>query len=733
MVSGKTRNGPAGNFLRFGSLQPAIASNFQAPDDAPGTCMTRDEIRLAIERTLTPDCFLVRGGRLAVEHRPREETAWEVFRGHLLDQRQTRQQREFEAWDITLHPAGDGPPQPLLSVKIDAAEGRLYVTRAILVFGWEAYEAEPNVIESRSTQVWIRELVGTLRLDRFSRVVDLQRQLAKCLLLAVSGASRLPITSIESPLPAFAVGQLAYFPWLANRDNSGGGAKAPLANAQELIEEALSPHVTVFGRSQVLETVLRTSSPEEAPQLAGAFLERWRANGWPDSDLAPVWRGFFNHLALTPHTVLAANVPAWLERLAYDERLGPSPAIDVTGYMLRHLVRHLTAFDLETFHNQGSDYPDALLLDGLLKLYLRLIERYPGCFEDKGGRAQERELRYRRRALRQGWLLRKLHEGLPVPDAPTSPGDNQRVLPAPWTHVPDEQLSQKARRRKWLFASDPTEHLAGTNARRVLEQSFADLGAAAELRELGMAVYLDRPLGIERPPGEMDRTPLLSYEAFSGAVAAGRLVKLRQFGCIQADCYEAWLDRLDAIAPSGLPARQFDGTPRPGAAALEDALRIANDFAFVRTTRQSLNEFLEGYDWQALQERSPDTHRWLAQSPHVLLIRRPNRNPIGIQRPIGNEGPFGIWGPNGIHGPTGVSLLAYDEGLQPRLELGVGSGAGEPVQYVEEAGREYALCGLQLLTIWEAATQENGAAAGEWRECRIDDVWLAPSFRLSRL
>ena len=49
-------------------------------------------------------------------------------------------------------------------------------------------------------------------------------------------------------------------------------------------------------------------------------------------------------------------------------------------WLLRQLGRHLTAYDLVTFHHRGANYPDALLLDDLLRRYLLRIERTPELF-----------------------------------------------------------------------------------------------------------------------------------------------------------------------------------------------------------------------------------------------------------------------------------------------------------------------------------------------------------------
>ena len=63
--------------------------------------------------------------------------------------------------------------------------------------------------------------------------------------------------------------------------------------------------------------------------------------------------------------------------------------------------------------------------------------------------------RLRRRALRQAWLIRRRYEGWPVPDLPTSPGENNRVLPPSHPRVPEEQILQPSRRTRRLYADDP--------------------------------------------------------------------------------------------------------------------------------------------------------------------------------------------------------------------------------------------------------------------------------------
>src|SRR5207244_4963663 len=130
--------------------------------------------------------------------------------------------------------------------------------------------------------------------------------------------------------------------------------------------------------------------------------------------------------------------------------------------------------------------------------------------------------------LRQGWLLRCRYQGLPVPDLPTSAGENLRVLPSPYLRVPEEQILIPAKRTKRLFAgtelSQPKEFVLA----EALRQSMVDLQHPAELRELGMALFLDRPLGLFKAPTEPDQTLLFSYEAYSATVAEQRLQYLAQ-------------------------------------------------------------------------------------------------------------------------------------------------------------------------------------------------------------
>src|SRR5262249_22729605 len=146
---------------------------------------------------------------------------------------------------------------------------------------------------------------------------------------------------------------------------------------------------------------------------------------------------------------------AFLRELVRTSDISLEQYVDFLGWLLRQIGRHLTAYDLVKFHHRGANYPDALLLDAVLKEYFHLIELEPGLFES--GEAS----RVRRRALRQGCLLRVHYEGLPVPDHPSSPGENARVLPPPYDErIPDEQFVDPSQRTRKLYDADPlTAHL----------------------------------------------------------------------------------------------------------------------------------------------------------------------------------------------------------------------------------------------------------------------------------
>jgi len=507
-----------------------------------------------------------------------EELSWEIFRGRLLDPAHTREQKLFRSWNVHLVERGQPSPEPVVSVKWDRAAGQLHITRGLLCYVWEAYDAGNNVILTRETTKWVRELVGTISEEQFPNADDLRREIADRVFRAVVGTSRLPLNPIEAPLPVFSLGQLAFF-------DEPDSSKRVVRSFQELIRNSLSRDWPCQHAAKLLEFVLRIVRPDEVREATRLFAECWTNNGKNLTDLPRLFRTMFNEVSLSPYTNFVDNALAFLHALVEQGSAGIEDQIDLLSYLLRQLCRHLTAYDLIAFHHRGANYPDALLLDAVLKAFLNLIDEHAGLFS-----SDDRPSRLRRRALRQACLLRRFYEGHLVPDAPTSPGENARVLPPPHVRVPEEQLLQPLKRRKQLYAGDPTLELLGPRARATLRESLHDLEHADELRELGMAIFIDRPLGHGKAPGEPDQTPLLSHEAFSRSIAERRLSELSRFD--ERLPLGALRNQLGALPVKGFPAADVALPGRP-VVSLADARRVADDFVFLRTLPASAGQLFD--------------------------------------------------------------------------------------------------------------------------------------------
>ncbi|REK08975.1 MAG: hypothetical protein DWQ37_19110 [Planctomycetota bacterium] len=638
-------------------------------------------VRGAIEQVLRPGCFFVAAPEAFRVESAEETVPWEVFRGHLLDAAMARTSETFESWHVyvdSVAPAGTPPPAPLVSIRWSQPSELLYVTRQILTYGFEAYEDPPGVILTRPIQKWTSELVGQIDLAETTQT-SLVDELGQLLLLAVIGTSRLPITSLETPLPAFSLGRLAYQPGLS--------ADRPYDDALDFLNASLASRGPVVAEAKVLESALRVEGSEVA-DLADALVTAAARHepGW----LVDLVRAVFNGVALAPYTNFGDRFVKLVEHLATRDAFGPARAVDALGYMLRHLCRHLTAFDLTVFHNFGANYPDALFLDVLLKALLDLGEQQPALLLDAGASA-----RRGRRALRQAALVRRHYEGHRVPDAPTSTGENTRVLPAPFVRVPEEQIRETSRRRRTLFADDPTDTLLSGPTREAIELGLAELDQPGELRELGMAQFLDRPLGALKEAGEVDRTPLVSYEACSRMIIRRRLQELTTFGWIDSSRRDALTESLAAFEMRGVPAAEIATQQRPGVVSLTDAGQAAPDFVLLRTTRGSLDAVLAAYDWQALADTAPDVYRCLREERDVLLV------------------------PHALPDDSDVSCLRLIVGGVLRLELGFPS-RGPRAPYRELAGVEW-LTRLELRRVWNL----SGDGAVTQRELRGRDLSIS--------
>lgn len=659
-----------------------------------------DELRGAIASALAPSNFFVAPpGELRIEHIARESLPWEFFLGHLLDETQTRQTRTLESWHAWLdQPGGAAAERPLVSVHLDSATREAFVTRNIHVHGHAVTEQTPGVLETRPMQKWLREYVG-----RWTAVDDLrnassalEEALATLLDKAYFGGSRLPVASHESPLPAMALGRTAWFAPCTDAcldafrrnprrqretthqcqtlaDASGyedsfpaPTAASPLRRAAELIDAAYCRREL---RQQVrrIDLALRASTLEELPTIVERLWQRLIELTDPAAAAAPLIGAWFNQLALTPYQPLAGKLVVVMRALSRADRLGPEQVSDVLCRLLRSLAWHLTAFDLKTFHNFGADYPDLLLLDDLLKLLLELSQT---CVEPYA--AREPLAARRRAALLQAVLVRQRYRGLPVPDAPTSPGDNQRVWPAEIPRTSDEAIFNVSRRTKSLFTGDDL-NLRGPDAavfRGALAQAAAELESdqADLLRELGFALFLDRPLGAAKSPGEIDRTPLLSYVAYSPTIAVRRLAELHAQGWLDAEQRRALTRRTWSLQVPGYALEVFHGRPRPGVATLADAPLVSPDFVFLRTTRSSLDNFLAGFDRSELRAADPQAADWLESAPQVLLIR------TSAWPPAREKLPF---------------MTAFDETMTPRVAVFLSHAVDDSLVYEERSGREY--------------------------------------------
>ena len=560
-----------------------------------------------------------------------ETIPWEIFQGRLVDAAHTRQTATFLSWHVFDTDTTHGPVEPMVSVKLDVADRRIHVVRGLLAYVWTP-RTVGNVIESEEAVRWMRELVGTIALDDFASLEPLRDELICTIWQAVVGTSRLPLHSVEAPLPGYLFGQLhyVYAPWRQDSDLANESATQ--------IMEGLRESLAWPEKVKLIEFALRRGAIDELVEHVAHL------------PLPRVLRAMFQAVSLSPYTSFVDHALAFIDRAVERGRMSADERIDFLSWLLRQLARHLTAYDLVTFHYRGANYPDALLLDAALRAYLREIERDADAFLGDAARM-------RRRALRQACLLRRHYEGHLVPDAPTSPGENARVLPASHPRVPEEQLAQTLRRRRELYANEPISKLLGPNARRVFEASMRDLVHMDEQMELGIGVFIDRPLGYLKAAAEPDQTPMLAHEAFSLSLTKRRRDEL------QALCGELELSvEVPAVevTVSGLSHEAVAACPRP-VVALSDVRKVSGDFVILRTLPGGMATLIEQLDWRPVR--------------HLLEESR-----IRLWIPARNE--------------NGESVIdVYDESLHRRLRLVVDTSEG----YVTRAGIEMPRAGLRVV------------------------------------
>jgi hypothetical protein len=573
-----------------------------------------DAASRAIAEVLRPGHFFAGPPtHLDWEHQEAEHLPWEIFRGQLVQRHLTRQTATLESWNIFLVQEGQRSGEPLLSLKLDRDRGVLYLVRGILCHAWEGYSGGDNVYLSREVERWVRELSSTIDLDAIGDEYMLRTELALAVLRAVAGLSRLPLTSVESPLPGFTLGEVGYFwrgtPPLQHR---------PLSSWRELLDHH-DPAWPQAVRTKWLDFLLRATVVDQVPELAALWIGR------TDSAVSTLrlLRAVFNDIALSPWTDFVHKTLDFLRQLEGRGYLTAEQHIDFLGWLLRQLARHLTAYDLTTFHHRGANYPDALLLDAALKELLRLLELHHDLFPGAGAAACLRQ-----RALRLAWLHRRRYEEHPVPDAPTSPGENARVLPSPHVRVPDEQILNLGRRPRRLYHGDPLPGHVGTKGRGVLAQCGRDLLKPEELRELGLAIFIERPLGAGKTPGEPDPSPLLAHEAFSRSLAERACRELARDPLlgITADDVAECCKLLAEEAPPGLPVSVLPAD-LPRVVSLADASKAALDFVVLRTLPSSVRAFLA---WPAVAHALSQRGIQLDPAADWLIVARinPRNEPV---------------------------------------------------------------------------------------------------------
>jgi hypothetical protein len=224
---------------------------------------------------------------------------------------------------------------------------------------------------------------------------------------------------------------------------------------------------------------------------------------------------------------------------------------------------------------------------------------------------------------------------------------------------------------------------------------MADLPQASELRELGTATFLARPLGCRKRPGEVDRTPLVGYEAYSRMLARQRLAQLKSAGWLTADGYQSRLQELNALKVIGVSADSLQTAERPGVVSLADLAKAGPDFVLVRSTRRSLDTLFAAYDLAPLARAAPSAFELLTGSSPRLLV------------------------PAGTTGSAAATLRVYDSQARPRLELALETGAPGSSPYCERAGSEWAPR-LKVVRAWEASGEGEAAP----HDFAAEPIWL---------
>ena len=172
----------------------------------------------------------------------------------------------------------------------------------------------------------------------------------------------------------------------------------------DLIARGLDAGLAWIEQVKLLETLVRATPVADLGAAAVEVAKRWGEAGLLRNRLPALLRDLFINVALSPYTDFVPKTLALVAALERSGRLTAEEHVDFLSYLLRQLGRHLTAYDLVTFHHQGANYPDMLLLDLVLKDFLQQVEERPWLFEGSPAddSAGGRQKRLRRRAAAAG-------------------------------------------------------------------------------------------------------------------------------------------------------------------------------------------------------------------------------------------------------------------------------------------------------------------------------------------
>ena len=257
------------------------------------------------------------------------------------------------------------------------------------------------------------------------------------------------------------------------------------------------------------------------------------------------------------------------------------------------------------------------------------------------------------------------------PTSPTSPGENARVLPPSHPPVAEEQILQPMHRSRQLFADSklPVPPSVG----QLLAKSIQDLEGTEELRELGVALFLDRPFGAAKATFERDQTPLLATQAFSPRIAQQRLAQLAEapWAITLLDPLMRCKERLDNGEIYGLSFDLVGGKSQVGKVSLCDAREAARDFVLVRTTSSSVAILQAAFDFTPLAG-----HLDLEFLSRPLILATSS---------------------------NGRQIAVYDGHCRPLLLFEPRIAGG----YVHRRGCEYPADGLQVVQIWKEGIRQE--------------------------